>query len=234
MSSVTAVPLQPLKKGSVAKLWIGLLVVVLLGIGLAWIGTAKQQVTEIANGVRYRVVETGEGPTATPADLVGLEFEIRKADGTVLDSTARSGQPLPVSVDSPFPGLHDVILQMREGGVYQVWAPAQVALGQALPPGAPVANDEILEFRLRVGSILEGMAAMQQMMGAAGGPGGPGGAPGGPGGPGGAPHGPAGPGGPEGAPGGPPTAGPGAGPAPAAPGAQVPPAQPQTAPGNRQ
>ena len=224
MSSVTAVPLQPLKKGSIAKLWIGILAVVLLGIGLAWIGTAKQQITEAANGVRYRVVETGEGPTVTPADLVGLEFEIRKADGTVLDSTQRSGQPLPASVDSPFPGLRDVILQMQEGGVYQVWAPAQVALGQALPPGAPVANDEVLEFRLRVGSILEGMAAMQQMMGGAGGPGGPGG-------PGGAPGAPGGPGGPA------PT-GPGAGPAPEAPGAQVPPpaAQPQAAPqpGNRQ
>ncbi len=217
MSSVTAVPLQPLKKGSIAKLWIGLLAVVLLGVGLAWIGTAKQQITEAANGVRYRIVETGEGPTVTPADLVGLEFEIRKADGTVLDSTARSGQPLPASVDSPFPGLRDVILQMQEGGVYQVWAPAQVALGQALPPGAPVANDEVLEFRLRVGSILEGMAAMQQMMGGGpGGPGGPGGAPGGPGGPGGAPG------------------GPGAGPAPEGPGAQVPPPAPQPAPGNGQ
>ena len=226
MSSVTAVPLQPLKKGSMLRLWIGLLVVVLLGVGLAWIGTAKQQVAETSNGVRYRVVETGTGPTVTPADLVGLEFEIRKADGTVLDSTARSGQPLPVSVDSPFPGLRDVILQMREGGVYQVWAPAQVALGQALPPGAPVANDEVLEFRLRVGSILEGMAAMQQMMG-----GGPGGAPGGPGGPGGAPGGPGGPGGAPGGPGGPAPTGPGAGPASEAPGAQVPPpAQPQAAP----
>lgn len=225
MSSVTAVPLQPLKKGTIAKLWIGLLAVVLLGVGLAWIGTAKQQVSETSNGVRYRVVETGSGPTVTPADLVGLEFEIRKADGTVLDSTARSGQPLPASVDSPFPGLREVILQMREGGVYQVWAPAQVALGQALPPGAPVANDEVLEFRLRVGSILEGMAAMQQMMGGPGGPGGPGGAPGGPGGPG-AP----------GGPGGPAPTGPGAGPAPEGPGAQVPPpaAQPQAAPGNRQ
>ena len=230
MSSVTAVPLQPLKKGTIAKLWIGLLLIVLLGIGLAWIGTASQQVSVTSNGVRYKVVEAGEGPTVTPADLVGLEFEIRKADGTVLDSTQRSGQPLPASVDSPFPGLRDVILQMREGGVYQVWAPAQVALGQALPPGAPVANDEVLEFRLRVGSILEGLAAMQQMMG---GPGGPGGAPGGPGGPGGAPGGPGVPGGPAGAPGAP--VGPDAGPAP---GAQVPPpaAQPQAAPqpGNRQ
>ena len=70
--SVTAVPIRPLARGSVLKLWIGLLVLALAAAGLAWVGTAGQQVTTTASGLRYRVVEEGTGPTVTPADLVAL------------------------------------------------------------------------------------------------------------------------------------------------------------------
>jgi FKBP-type peptidyl-prolyl cis-trans isomerase FkpA len=211
--SVTAVPLQPLGKGTIAKLWIGLLVVVLLGIGLAWIGTSGQQIITTESGLRYRVIEAGEGPTVTPADLVGLDLEGRLPDGTVFASSAQSGQPTVVSADGLIPGMREAVLMMREGGIYQLWLPGNLGYGASPPPGSPIPPNAELEFRVRVIGILEGMAAMQSMMGPGGpggGPGGPGGAPGGPmdgpmgpGGPGG-PGGPAaGPGGPQGAPPGP-------------------------------
>jgi FKBP-type peptidyl-prolyl cis-trans isomerase FkpA len=212
--SVTAVPLQPLGKGTIAKLWIGLLVVVLLGIGLAWIGTSGQQIITTESGLRYRVIEAGEGPTVTPADLVGLDLEGRLPDGTVFASSAQSGQPTVVSADGLIPGMREAVLMMREGGIYQLWLPANLGYGASPPPGSPIPPNAELEFRVRVIGILEGMAAMQSMMGPGGpggGPGGPGGAPGGPldgpmgpGGPGGPGGGPAtGPGGPQGAPPGP-------------------------------
>lgn len=226
MSSVTAVPLQPLKKGSIAKLWIGLLVVVLLGVGLAWIGTAGQQVTTTASGVQYRTVDAGEGEPITAADLALVQLEIRGPDGQVLQS---ADQPQPLSLQTSPPWLADVVSQMRQGGAYQVFVPAALLLeGQPAPPESPIQPGDRVEFRIRVAQIARGMAAMQQMMG--GGPGGPG-APGAPG----APAGP-GAGGAPGGPGGAAPTGPGAGPAPEAPGAQVPPpaAQPQAAPGNGQ
>jgi FKBP-type peptidyl-prolyl cis-trans isomerase FkpA len=36
MSEITRVPLQPVAKGSLAKVWLGVIVAVLVGIGLAW------------------------------------------------------------------------------------------------------------------------------------------------------------------------------------------------------
>ena len=39
MSAVTAVPLRPLARGSVLKLWLGLGLLVLVAAALAWWGT---------------------------------------------------------------------------------------------------------------------------------------------------------------------------------------------------
>ena len=72
--SVTAVPIRPLGRGSVLKLWIGLLLLALAAGALAWVGTAGQQVFTTASGLRYRVIEEGTGPTVTPADLVALKY----------------------------------------------------------------------------------------------------------------------------------------------------------------
>src|SRR4051794_26099373 len=60
--SVTAVPLRPITKGSVAKLWIGLLLLALAAAAFAWWGTAGQQWTTTGSGLQYRVVKDGQGP----------------------------------------------------------------------------------------------------------------------------------------------------------------------------
>ena len=222
MSSVTAVPLQPLSRGTVAKLWIGLLIVVLLGIGLAWIGTASQQITTTASDVRYRVVDEGEGEKMTPADLAFVNTELRGPDGRVLQPD--QGQPQPLTLQSSPPWLAEIVAEMRQGGAYQLFVPATTLTnGAPLPPESGIQAGDRVELRIRVAQIARGMAAMQQMMGGPGGPRGPAG-------PGGAegPSGPAGPGGPGG------TAGPGNGPsaqpAPSSPA----PSQPAPRPGNGQ
>lgn len=173
--SVTAVPLQPLPKGTMAKLWLGILFLALLGVGLAWLGTSPLQYSTTESGTRYRVLKDGKGEPVKPDDLIRLDFEIRKADGAIVESSARTGQPADVTVNSFFPGLRDLMLEMREGGIYEAKMSAEKAVGQPIPPGAPVASGDVLDFRLRVASIMRGMGAMQEMMGP-GGPGGPGGA----------------------------------------------------------
>jgi len=44
MSEVTAVPLRPIAKGSLVKLWVGVAVVLGIGVGAAYYGTHKQVV----------------------------------------------------------------------------------------------------------------------------------------------------------------------------------------------
>ena len=174
--SVTAVPIRPLSRGSVLRLWLGLLVLVVAAAALAWAGTRAQQRETTASGVQIQVIKEGEGPTVTPADLVALRYKLRKTDGTLIQDSDSTGQPFVTSTEGLFPGFSEGLRRMRAGGHYRLWLPPGQHVQGPLPPGAPFSAEDTLVFEIQVLQIAPGMAAMQQMMG--GGPGGaaPGGA----------------------------------------------------------
>ena len=173
--SVTAVPIRPLARGSLLKLWIGLVVLALGAAALAWFGTVPLQVVTTDSGLRYRVIEAGEGPTVTPADLVALRYELRKADGTLIQDSDQTGQPFVTSTEGLFPGFAEGLQLMQAGGRYRLWIPPGLHVTQPMPAGAPFGPDDTLVFEVEVLQIAPGMAAMQQLMGGGGAPGGPGG-----------------------------------------------------------
>ncbi len=59
--SVTAVPLRPIKKGSVARLWIVLAVLAALAAAFAWWGTSAYQPVRTSTGVTIRTLAAGSG-----------------------------------------------------------------------------------------------------------------------------------------------------------------------------
>jgi len=204
MSAVTAVPIRPLAKGSVLKLWIGILILCLAGAGLAWWATGPLQREVTKSGLQFKVIEEGTGEPMTRADLAAMHLRLRLGgeDGEVLQDTARGGQPFVGGTETVFPGLAEAMLMFRQDGRYQIWVPPHLAYGDQIPPGAPFGPTDTLFFEINVLQIERGMAALQQLMGPQGGGGGPQG-PGGPPGPGG--------GGPQGG-GAPPPQGPPSGP----------------------
>ena len=86
--SVTAVPLQPVKRAYKVWLWIGVLLAIALAAGLAWVGTREQVairgtnaqylawnkgrpgVHTTASGLQYQILKPGAG--ATPNDQDGV------------------------------------------------------------------------------------------------------------------------------------------------------------------
>jgi hypothetical protein len=178
--SVTAVPIRPLRRGAVLKLWLGLLVLAAAAAALAWYGTRSQQRETLASGVQIQVIEEGEGNPVTPADLVALRYRLTKTDGTLIQDSDQTGQPFVTSTEGLFPGFSEALQRMRAGGRYRIWLPPGQHVQGPVPPGAPFSATDTLVFRIEVLQIAPGMAAMQQMMGGAGGTPGsaPGGAPG--------------------------------------------------------
>jgi hypothetical protein len=92
--SVTAVPLRPIKKGSLIRLWLALAILVLGAAGLAWAGTSGQQMLTTASGIQLQVLKEGTGAQPTTTDIVLVHYEGRLEDGTVFDST-KGKQPVP-------------------------------------------------------------------------------------------------------------------------------------------
>lgn len=162
--SATAVPIRPIKRGSVLKLWIALALLALAAAGLAWAGTSAHQVLSTASGLRYQVIEEGEGATITPADLVALHYELSLDDGTVVQSTEQTGQPFVTSTQGLFPGFSEGLQLMKPGGRYRLWIPPELGMPPPIPPGAPFDADDTLIFRIQILEVAPGMAAMQQMM----------------------------------------------------------------------
>ncbi|HEX8640962.1 MAG TPA: FKBP-type peptidyl-prolyl cis-trans isomerase [Allosphingosinicella sp.] len=174
MSATTAVPIRPLAKGSLLKLWIGLLVLAAAAVGLAWYGTKMFQPVTLDSGVRYRVLREGTGPAITPADLFALRYKLRvnAPDAPVVEDSDQMGQPFVASTQQVYRGFGEGLQHMRAGGRYLLWLPPGQHQEGPLRPGTPFTADDTLVFEIEVMQIAPGMAAMQQLMRAP-----PGGAP---------------------------------------------------------
>jgi hypothetical protein len=183
--SVTTVPIQPIKKGSVAKYWTGIAVVLAAGAGLAWLGTSdirekyatnaqyladnagEEGVTTTKSGLQIKTIRGGEGkpPTNDDVAMVTIKGELR--DGTVFQPEA-SG-PFPVA--GGIPGFTEALKLMQAGGKYKIWIPSELGYGANPPPdpqtGQPVIPaDSLLIFDVELqgfGSRAAFEAAQKQM-----------------------------------------------------------------------
>ena len=175
--SVTAVPIRPLKKGSVVKLWLGVGALTLAAGALAFAGTRDQvlqsdpaaylaanagrsEVVTTASGLQVETVTEGSGPRIGANDGVIIEYEGRLIDGTVFDTTEGRG-PAPMLVGQVVPGFSEALQQMQQGGSYRIWLPPELAYGATPPPGAPIPPNAILEFDVSVMQVVPDAALMQ-------------------------------------------------------------------------
>ncbi|MDB5691551.1 MAG: FKBP-type peptidyl-prolyl cis-trans isomerase, partial [Alphaproteobacteria bacterium] len=154
--------------GSVAKLWIGLLLLALIAGAVAWIGTAGQQWARTASGLQYRVVKDGQGAAATAEDFAILEYTGRLQDGTIFDSNVGK-QPavLPVRPGGLIAGFSEGLRMMKKGGVYKLRIPGKLGYGEhGQPPAIP--PNATLDFDIKVLDVvpeetLRAMMMQQQM-----------------------------------------------------------------------
>jgi FKBP-type peptidyl-prolyl cis-trans isomerase FkpA len=181
MAEVTRVPIQPIEKGSLAKLWLGVIVAILLGAGVAWAALPKSvEVTELTAG-------TGANPG--PEDVVFVHYVGKLDDGTEFDRSPDMTAPVqgifpqgyPLQLDSMIPGFRTGLMQMQKGGKYELFIPSDQAYGDEPQPGSPIPPGADLVFEVEVVDFMSQadferrLGILQQMMQAqgAGGPGAP-------------------------------------------------------------
>ena len=141
--SVTQVPLRPLQRGALAKLWLGILLLIGAGLLLAW-ATARRTA-----GVRVKTVEAGSGPVILASDGVLVEYEGKLDDGTVFDTSAGRG-PAFFPVGGVVRGFSQALQKMQKGGRYQFTLPSELAYGESPPPGSPIPPNADLHFSVHV------------------------------------------------------------------------------------
>ncbi len=151
--SATQVPLRPLKRGTMLKFWIGMLIVAAAAIGLAWVGTSGMRGVTTESGVVVRTLSAGTGDPIKEMDGVIIDYEGRLPDGTVFESTSERG-PAPVIPAQMGPGFSEALQQMQEGGSYRITIPSALAYGANGTPDGTIPPNTDLEFDVQVRNIV--------------------------------------------------------------------------------
>ncbi len=182
MAEVTRVPLQPIEKGSLTKLWLGVAVAILLGAGLAWSAVPK--------GLDIETITAGEGAFPQEGDVAFVKYTGKLAsNGEVFDESQDiplpveglfpEGTPFPLEEGATIDGFFTSLQKMQKGGKYEVYIPAAQAYGAEPPPGAPIPPNADLVFEIELVDFMtkdtfdRNLQILQQTMQQQGGLGGP-------------------------------------------------------------
>ena len=162
MSTVTAVPIAPTKRGYLVYLWVGVVAILIAAIALARAGDVEQQTP---SGLGYQVLKAGVGSAhPTDTDVALVNYEGRLADGTVFD---RSQQPTPMPVAGGVKGFGEGLKLMTKGARYRFRVPPALGYGNNPPPGSPITPSSTLVFDVELVDFLSEaqiQALQQQQM----------------------------------------------------------------------
>jgi FKBP-type peptidyl-prolyl cis-trans isomerase FkpA len=162
MTEITRVPLQPIAKGSLSKIWIGVAAAALAAGGIAWAAMPPR--------VDVDTITAGQGPSPTLTDVALINYKGTLPDGKVFDQQQNAVFPL----QGVIPGFTKALEQMQKGGKYTVHIPSSLAYGAKGAGEIPPNTDLTFEIELR--DFISGqeyqrqmqmMQQMQQMQGGA-------------------------------------------------------------------
>ena len=185
MTTVTAVPLQPVKRGYLVWLWLGIALALVSAYALARQGDPAllreargSGVTTTPTGLQYKVIKAGAGGTSHPADtdVALVQYQGRLLDGTTFDKSQQP-TPMPVAAADPatgrqgvVPGFSQALKTMTKGSKYRFWIPP--SLGYGAQANGPIPANSTLVFDVELvdfipEATLRQMQAQQGMGGAA-------------------------------------------------------------------
>ncbi len=149
MTEITRVPLQPIARGSLPKLWLGVLAALLVAAGVAWAALPAQ--------VKVETLIAGSGASPTIEDVALINYKGTLPDGKVFDEA--QGAKLPLA--GIIPGFTKALVQMKPGGKYKVTIPAELAYGKDGAPG--IAPNTDLKFDIDLIKVQSRAVAEQEM-----------------------------------------------------------------------
>ena len=167
MTEITRVPLQPIARGALPKLWVGVAAIALAAGGIAW--------AALPQTVQVETLTEGSGAYPTLEDVALVNYKGTLPDGKVFDEGKQSIFPS-FRIE---PGFTKALEQMQRGGKYKVEIPSELAYGDKqmgeIPPNTDLTFEvELIDFVSQADFEHQQriMQQMQQMQMQQGGPGG--------------------------------------------------------------
>lgn len=163
MTEITRVPLQPIAKGALGKLWLGVVAALLVAGGIAW--------AAMPASVKVETVVAGQGESPSRDDVALINYKGMLDSGKVFDE----GKQVPLGVSDVIPGFTQALEQMQRGGKYRIRIPAALGYGDRqagdIPPNSDLTFEvELLDFKSKAEieqqqQLMEQLRRMEQMQG---------------------------------------------------------------------
>lgn len=100
----------------------------------------KQGVKTLPDGLQYKVLVEGDGPSPKPTDFVSVNYKGSLVDGTLFDSSYTRGEPVNPRVDGVIKGWSEALQLMKPGSKWEIFVPPNLAYGargfNRIPPNS--------------------------------------------------------------------------------------------------
>lgn len=110
---------------------------------------AKAGVVTLPSGLQYKIITEGKGAKPGKEDTVTVEYTGRLINGTVFDSTEKSGKPATFKVSQVIPGWTEALQLMPAGSTWELYIPAELAYGSR-NVGGMIGPNETLIFNVHL------------------------------------------------------------------------------------
>jgi peptidylprolyl isomerase/FKBP-type peptidyl-prolyl cis-trans isomerase FklB len=117
--------------------------------------TAKEPgVISLPDGLEYKIIKSGPANGIKPklGDEVKVNYEGKLTDGTVFDSSYKSGEPVVFPVGGLVPAWNEALQLMKPGDVWILYVPP--ALGYGPEGRGPIPPDSVMVFKLELLGVL--------------------------------------------------------------------------------
>ena len=109
----------------------------------------KDGVEVTASGLQYSVLTQGTGATPTAEQTVEVHYEGTLIDGTVFDSSYQRGQATSFPVNGVIAGWTEALQLMKEGDVWNLTIPSELAYGER-GAGGMIGPNSVLNFKVEL------------------------------------------------------------------------------------
>ncbi len=123
--------------------------------GEAFLATNKNNpgVITLPDGLQYKVLTAGNGPTPTVANTVTVNYRGTFINGTEFDSSAKAGHPVSFPVTGVIKGWTEALQLMKVGSKWQLYVPSALAYGEQGNRAIP--GNSVLVFDVELLAIQE-------------------------------------------------------------------------------
>jgi FKBP-type peptidyl-prolyl cis-trans isomerase len=105
-----------------------------------------KDVVELPSGLRYQIMNPGSGDHPKPTDTIKVNYTGTLIDGSVFDSSDRTGKPLEIQLDKVIAGWTEGLQKIAKGGEMMLFVPPQLGYGDDGRPGIPPGS--VLVFKV--------------------------------------------------------------------------------------